>query len=733
MKRINFGTLVVCLCAFSVTLAACGSGSGGGSSSGGGGSGATTYTLGGALSGLTASGLVLAAGGQTVSLAANATSFTFATAEASGTSYSVTVSSQPSGSTCAVANGSGTISSSNITNIQVTCAANNMSGTAATGSAIAGATVTLVDGKGTQVTTKTDSSGNYSLSSTGLTAPFLVKVVTASASANGYAAGTTFYSVSDQATPSVLNITPLTDLIIRNWYAAQSSPVPMAMAFANPAANPPPSVGAVQLIQAVVLDIVQPVLQQNGINPVGLDLISGAFTANSQGVDGALDQIQPVTYNSSGTSASLTIATTSITTQTTTVTASAGSTQVATTTSNTSSGTTSSIVTSVVVPTSSGEAAALAGAQTTLTSLGGVIQSKGSALLSSDVAQFIDSNFLDGGTTGPQQAQQIAAAMAGATINSFTVTRITSYDSTNNLIGIIGTVNYTENGVTGSARIGHDSDQGMIFKEEADGGWLMYGDQQQVKSHAQITSQMNNDLDGTTWSGQTLDVQVSVLAASTATPCASGSASSVTAFPVTAISATNQNTSAAVTLGTSGYSLGEDPAVYQDNGGNTCHFDGLVNGFLVLPPSNLAAVVGDTIGFSLNGGSPIPALARTIPGYTTETVNFTNLSSHALPAAQLGQPLTLTWNLPVTFPVYAVQVYGLVEVVSGSSYVSCEAEPAVPLSVTSTSATITLPATCNGISVVSIPQSGSQPAAVQVNVVIQGTHGEIAQAWWPFN
>jgi hypothetical protein len=731
VKRLNSGALVACLCAFSATLAACGGGNGGGSA--GGGSGTTTYTIGGALSGLTAGGLVLANGGQTVAPAANATSFTFATAEASGTSYSVTVSTQPSGSTCSVANGSGTISSSNITSVQVTCAANNMSGTAATGGAIAGATVTLVDSKGTQVTTKTDSSGNYSLSSAGLAAPFLVKVVTASASANGYAAGTTFYSVSDQATPSVLNITPLTDLIIRNWYAAQSSPVSMTTAFANPAANPPPSVAEVQLIQAVVLDIVQPVLQQNGVNPVGLDLISGAFTANGQGVDGTLDQIKPVTYNNSGTSASLTIATTSTTTQTSTVTASAGNTQVATTTSNTSSGATSSIVTSVVVPTTSGEAAALAGAQTTLTALGNVIQSKGSALQPSDLTQFIDSNFLNGGTTATQQAQEIASGMAGATINSFTVTRITSYDSTNNLIGIVGTVNYTVNGITGSSRIGYGSDLGMIFKEEAGGGWLMYGDQQQAKSHAQITSQMNNNLDGTTWSGQTLDVQVSVPAASTATPCASSYASGVTAFPATAISAMNQNTGAAVTIGTSGYSLGEDPAVYRNNGSDTCQFDGLVNALLVLPPSNLAAMVGDTIGFSLNGGSQIPALGRTIPGYTTETINFSNLSSHALSAAPLGQPLTLKWNLPVTFPVYDVQVYGLVEVVSGSSYISCQAQPAVPLAVTSTSATVTLPATCNGAPVISIPQSGSQPAAVQVNVVIQGTHGEIAQAWWAFN
>ena len=212
-----------------LALSACGSGSAGS------GTNVTpvTYTIGGTISGLTAGGLVLANGSQTASPAANATSFTFPTAESSGASYAISVSSQPSGQTCTVVNGSGTVATANVS-VQVTCAANNMGGTAATGSAIVGASVTLVDSNGTQVTTKTDSAGNFSLSSTGLTPPFLVKVVTASASTNGYAAGTTFYSVSDQASPSVINITPLTDLIIRNWYAAQSTPVSLDTAFSSP-------------------------------------------------------------------------------------------------------------------------------------------------------------------------------------------------------------------------------------------------------------------------------------------------------------------------------------------------------------------------------------------------------------------------------------------------------------------------------------------------------------------
>lgn len=119
--RISLPVLV--LTGFAMSVAGCGGDSGG--SSGGG--GVTAYTIGGTISGLTGSGLVLADGGQTASPAASATSFSFATAEASGTSYSVTVSTQPSGQTCTVTDGSGTIASANVSTIELDCTAKSAS------------------------------------------------------------------------------------------------------------------------------------------------------------------------------------------------------------------------------------------------------------------------------------------------------------------------------------------------------------------------------------------------------------------------------------------------------------------------------------------------------------------------------------------------------------------------------------------------------------------------------
>jgi hypothetical protein len=82
---------------------------------------APTYSLGGTVSGLNSSGLALLVNGGAVSVAASATAQQFATSLSSGTTYSVTVQTQPSGETCSVAGGTGTIGSANVANVVVTC------------------------------------------------------------------------------------------------------------------------------------------------------------------------------------------------------------------------------------------------------------------------------------------------------------------------------------------------------------------------------------------------------------------------------------------------------------------------------------------------------------------------------------------------------------------------------------------------------------------------------------
>ena len=82
----------------------------------------TTYSVGGTVSGLSGTVVLQDNGGDNLSLSASG-SFTFATPLAAGTAYSVTVATNPSGQTCTVTNGSGTIASANVTNVAVSCAA----------------------------------------------------------------------------------------------------------------------------------------------------------------------------------------------------------------------------------------------------------------------------------------------------------------------------------------------------------------------------------------------------------------------------------------------------------------------------------------------------------------------------------------------------------------------------------------------------------------------------------
>ena len=83
----------------------------------------TTYTVGGSISGLTSSGLVLANGSDVLAVAANAASFTMPAGVASGSTYSVIVQTQPSGLFCSLGNGSGTVTNSDVSSVQVTCMA----------------------------------------------------------------------------------------------------------------------------------------------------------------------------------------------------------------------------------------------------------------------------------------------------------------------------------------------------------------------------------------------------------------------------------------------------------------------------------------------------------------------------------------------------------------------------------------------------------------------------------
>jgi hypothetical protein len=82
-----------------------------------------SHTIGGTINNLTGSGLKLINGsdGGEVAPAAGAASFTFSKEVTFNTTYGVVISSQPSGQTCTVTNGAGTMADVAVTSIVVNC------------------------------------------------------------------------------------------------------------------------------------------------------------------------------------------------------------------------------------------------------------------------------------------------------------------------------------------------------------------------------------------------------------------------------------------------------------------------------------------------------------------------------------------------------------------------------------------------------------------------------------
>lgn len=122
--------------AVALVLAACG--------------GYTAVDLGGTVTGLTTNGLVLANGGGTVTIPANATSYKFPDQIGAHSDYAITIASQPAGLTCAVSNPTGTATGVAITWANVICTQN----TYALGGTITGLTgtgLTLINGSSSTV------------------------------------------------------------------------------------------------------------------------------------------------------------------------------------------------------------------------------------------------------------------------------------------------------------------------------------------------------------------------------------------------------------------------------------------------------------------------------------------------------------------------------------------------------------------------------------------------------
>lgn len=126
-----------------------------------------SYTVGGSVTGLLTGGSVVLQNnsGDNANISANG-SFTFATPISSGSSYAVTVLTQPTGQTCSVTNGSGSMAGANITNIAINCSAGNSGSSnynisATVTGLVANTSVVLQDNGGDNLTVSSNSTANF--------------------------------------------------------------------------------------------------------------------------------------------------------------------------------------------------------------------------------------------------------------------------------------------------------------------------------------------------------------------------------------------------------------------------------------------------------------------------------------------------------------------------------------------------------------------------------------------
>ncbi len=168
--------------------------------------GTIEYTVGGTVSGLSGS-VVLQNNGTDNETVSSDGAFTFATAIATGSPYAVTVLTQPTGQTCTVTNSSGSVGSSNVTNVGVTCISNDTTLTASVSTLGLSVNDTLLNAALTgrpRIITITNSGSNAATSVTYSPSPALPSGTTINPSSCGTiaASGTCVLTITPGSTAS---------------------------------------------------------------------------------------------------------------------------------------------------------------------------------------------------------------------------------------------------------------------------------------------------------------------------------------------------------------------------------------------------------------------------------------------------------------------------------------------------------------------------------------------------
>ncbi|MBG9390398.1 hypothetical protein [Caenimonas aquaedulcis] len=566
----------------------------------------------------------------------------------------------------------GPMSGYQCTVLPATCGG-SVSGTAAVGGPLAGRTVTLKDALNHTATTSTSAAGTFTFSTDGLTGPFLLQASTAS--------GTTLYSVTAGAGVQTANLTPLTDLVVRSWYAVQG--IPVDTAFANPVAAPPPAGVQVKATAQAVLSLMQLALTVGGAGVSGpLDLITMPFTANHAGLDGVLDMTR-VSYAAG--SATVTVNAPGGV-QTTTVTYDTAQSSMTANTSVHSESNTSSSTVASVIPASAGRLAAWNAIEASLSSFAAVINAKGASLTTADLLPYLDAALMNDGLNRTQFATGIVSSFMDGQGVTLEMKRVASLDLATGRAQAVVTVTQIQGGEQ------EQQDNDFDFVQGAS-GWLWGGNGRiaEVDIYAEARLNLGANAQG---SGPSVSAGVQPVQGT-----------------VSAVSVTTSAGSISMSRGATGI----------DEGGVL--LDSFFGGTGTLPAASVPpAGTPFTVTMSRPDGSTV-TLVVPLNALTTEIVPLTGPSGSALSDAHLGGSLALSWQLPQTYAVARVRLAALVYTgtQSGPSTFRCEVNSPV-LGTSSTQGVLNMPTTCNGQAIKS----------VTVNLNITGVNGERSITMYSF-
>lgn len=604
-----------------------------------------------------------------------------------------------------------------------------LSGVAASGAALVGATVTLKDANGVQRTSTTNASGQYSLDTIGLTPPFLVRVESGGITlfSEGLVAGSI-------GSPATVNVHPFTNLLLQIYYQGQGLSAATVFGGAG-APSALPSADALQNLANIVLGIIKPVLDQAGVDSATFNLVTATLTANGTGFDGVLDdtaflangidftinngtvtQAVDVNVDADGNSTPGDVSLTTTTTDN----------------SNQESSQSSQQTTVAPAAQQSDFDASIAGVRTTFANVASTAAQKGANLTAEDMLQYIDAQFLQEGQDGNGFAEDLVGfftqeipANSTVTVDDVSVRNFVEADAAD-IVAVIIRIRIAppqDAATTQDLGGGEDSNTGIQFRRQANGSFLFYGDQNRFKARVQAQFsrdyQINGDQLGAVVDARRISAQSSNGPGTMSAISVSNDAGQLPACSGGA-EAQNQDYGAVHVVGDT-FTLNLEKRSALTNGEERfdlpCSY-----GFPrvdVYPPAGTVY----QLSITPTGQSTVMQTSR-LNASTDETFDILTINEmdratfaaaqHNNGAGLAGQTLIVTWNKPITLPIQDVQLRLFVQNADGDGN---DVEIG-NLSPSATSGQITVPQTVNGKALTNL----------NVTVAYTGTSGERTQS-----